>query len=91
MLSINSGIDFLSVLRYLIPQIEYQLGGSSKKVSHVYILSKVFWVILLFCQIVLLFDINVVLMLPWLPGVTIVVPWQLSTGTKHDYLFATAS
>ncbi len=33
-------------------------------------------------------------MLPWWPDVTIVqsdvtivVPWQLSTGSKHDYLF----
>ncbi len=61
--------------------------GSSKKGSHVYFLLQVFWVILLF-------DINVVLMLPWWPDITIVqsdatiiVPWQLSTGSKHDYLF----
>ncbi len=53
-----------------------------------------FWVILLFCQIVLLFDVNVVLMLPWWPDVKIVqsditrvIPWQLSTGSKHVYLF----
>ncbi len=39
-----------------------------------------------------MFDINVFLMLPWWPDVTIVqsdvtivVPWQLSTGSKHDY------
>ncbi len=43
-----------------------------------------------------LFDINV-LMLPWWTDViivqsdvTIVVPWQLSTGSNHHYLFATA-
>ncbi len=72
------------------------IRGSSKKGSHVYFLLHVFWVILLFCQIVLLFDINVVLMLSWWTyvtivqsGVTIVVPWQLSTGSKHDYLFLT--
>ncbi len=60
---------------------------NSKKGSHVYFLLQVFWVILLF-------DINVVLMLPWRrtviivqSDVTIVVPWQLSTGSKHDYLF----
>ncbi len=41
--------------------IEYPLGGSSKKGSHVYFLLHVFWVILLLYQIVLLFDINVVL------------------------------
>ncbi len=45
-----------------VPQIEYPLRGSSKKRSHVYFLLHVFWVILLFCQIVLLYDINVVLM-----------------------------
>ncbi len=32
------------------------LGGSSKKGSHVYFLLQVFWVILLFCQMILLFD-----------------------------------
>ncbi len=65
----------------------HQIGGPTKKGSHVYFLLQVFWVILLF-------DINVILMLPWWPDVTIVqsdvtivVPWQLSTGSKHDYLF----
>ncbi len=69
-----------------VPQIVYPLGGSSKNSSHVYFLLQVFWV-------VLLFDINVVLMLPWWPDVTIVqsdvtivVPWQLSTGSIHDYI-----
>ncbi len=47
--------------QFSVPQIEYPLGGSSKKGSHVYFLLQVFWVILLFCQLVLLFDINVVL------------------------------
>ncbi len=81
-------------IQFSVAQIEYPLGGSSKKGSHVYFLLKVFCIILLFCQIVLLFDINVVLMLPWWPDVTIVqsdvtilVPWQLSTGSKDDYLF----
>ncbi len=66
--------------QFSVPQLEYPLGGSSKKGSHIYFLLQVFWVILLF-------DINVVLMLPWWPDVTIVqsditivVPWQLSTG-----------
>ncbi len=48
-------------MQFSVPQIEYPLGGSSKKGSHVYFLLQVFWVILLFCQIVQLFDINVVL------------------------------
>ncbi len=43
---------------FSVPQIEYSLVGSSKKGSHVYFLLQVFWVILLF-------DINVVRMLPW--------------------------
>ncbi len=73
--------------KFSVSQIGYPLGGSSKKGSHVYFLLQVFWVILLF-------DINVVLMLPCWPDVTIVqsdativVPWQLSTGSKHNYLF----
>ncbi len=45
--------------QFSVPQIEYPLGDSSKKRSHVYFLLPVFWVILLFCQIGLLFDINV--------------------------------
>ncbi len=51
----------LIVFQFSVPQIEYPLGGSSKKGGHVYFLLQVFWVILLFCQIVLLFDINVVM------------------------------
>ncbi len=47
---------------FSVPQIEYPLGGSCKKGSHVYFLLQDFWVMLLFCQIVLLYDINVVLM-----------------------------
>ncbi len=54
----------MAIKEFSEPQIEYPLGGSSKKGSHVYFQLQVFWVILLFCQIVLLFDINVVLMLP---------------------------
>ncbi len=53
-----------------------------RKSSPVYFLLQVLCIILLFCQIVLLFEINVVLMLPWWPDVTIVqsdvtivVPW----------------
>ncbi len=41
-----------------VPQTEYPLGGSSKKGCHVYVLLQVIWVILMF-------DINVLLMLPW--------------------------
>ncbi len=54
-------LQIANLVQFSVPQIEYPLGGSSKKGSHVYFLLQVFWVILLFCQIVLLFDINVVL------------------------------
>ncbi len=50
--------------QFSVPQIEYPLGVSSKNGSHVHFLLQIFCVILLFCQIVLLFDINVVLILP---------------------------
>ncbi len=67
--------------QFSIPQIDYPLGGSCKKGSHVYFMFQVFWLIILFwsnCTIV------------WYKSdVTIVVPWQLSTGSKHDYLFTT--
>ncbi len=48
-------ITALSSIQFSVPQIEYPLGGSSKKGSHVYFLLQVFWVILLFfsnCTIV---------------------------------------
>ncbi len=77
--------------QFSVPQIEYPIGGSSKKGSHVYFRLQVFWV-------VLLFDINVVLMLPWWPDVTIVqsditivIPWQLLAASTHDYLFGYCS
>ncbi len=77
----------LKTKQFSVPRIEYPLGGSIKNGCHVYFLLQVFWVILLF-------DINVVLMLPWCSDITIVesdviivVPWQLSTGSKDDYLF----
>ncbi len=43
-------VFYYSVYEFSVPQIEYPLGGSSKKGSHVYFLLHVFWVILLFCQ-----------------------------------------
>ncbi len=62
--TINNGISDLSAIhdKFLVPQIEYPPEGSNKNGSHVYFLLQVFWVTLLFCQIVLLSDINVVLM-----------------------------
>ncbi len=50
------------ITQLLVTQIEYPLGDSSKKGSHVYFLLQDFCVIPLFHQIVRLFDINVVLM-----------------------------
>ncbi len=54
--------DLSSMKQFSVSQIEYPLGDSTKKGSHVYFLLQVFWVILLFHQIVPLSDINVVLM-----------------------------
>ncbi len=77
----------LNLAHFSVSRTEYPIGGSIKIGSHVYFLFQVF-------RIILLFDINVVLMLPCWPDVTIVesdviivVPWKLSTGSKHDYLF----
>ncbi len=38
-------------LQFSVPQIEYPLGGSSQKCSHMYFLLQVFWVILLFVKL----------------------------------------
>ncbi len=46
-------------VKFSVPQIEYPPRGSSKTGSYVYFLLQVFWEMLLFCQIVLLFDRNV--------------------------------
>ncbi len=74
--------------QFSVPQIEYPPGGSSKTDRHVYFLLQVFWEILLFCQIVLLFDRNVVLRSQY--EVTIVVPWQLSQEVNMTTHFASA-
>ncbi len=61
--------DNVMTSQFSVPQTEYTLGGTGKKDSHVYFLFflvflhvyfllKVFWVILLFCQIVLLFEMK---------------------------------
>ncbi len=82
-----TNIFTLSSLEFTVPRIGYPLGGISKNGSHVYVLLQVF-------RVILLFEINVVLMLPWWTGVTIVqcditivIPWQLSTGSIQYYLF----
>ncbi len=84
----------LTILQLSVPRIEYPQGDSRIKGIHVFLLVQVFWVILRFSQLELLFDINVVLIPPsWLDvtivqyDVTILVPWQLSTGSIHDYSF----
>ncbi len=78
---------------YLI-QIEYPLGGSSKKSSHVYFLLIVAMVLLLWRQIVLLWhQITIVASEQHLYQTivqfdkTIVLPTKLATGSIHDYLF----
>ncbi len=73
--------------QFSVSQIKYPLGGSSKKGSHVYFLLQVF-------RIILLFDINVVLMLPWWPDVkivqsdiTIVVPFNYQQKANMTTFF----
>ncbi len=75
------------VCSFSVPQIEYPLGGSSEKGSHVNILLIVAMVLLLWCQIVLLW--HQVTMVAWEQHLyqTIVLPKKLSTGNIHDYLF----
>ncbi len=46
------------LIQFSLPQMEYPLGGSSKKGSHVYFLLIVAMVQLLWCQIVLLWHQN---------------------------------
>ncbi len=74
-------------LQFSVPQIEYTLGGSSKKGSHVYFLLSchdttiVTW--LYFC------DISPLTMVALEQHLyqTIVLPRKLGTGSTHDYLF----
>ncbi len=70
-------ISIMKMGQFSVPQLEYPLGWSWKKGSHVYILLQVFWVIWL----ILLFDINVVLMpsmLTWCHNSTI---WRHNSST----------
>ncbi len=58
-------------------QIEYPLGGSSKKGSHIYFMLQVF-------RVILLFDINVLLS-PWWSDVTIVQSDITILGNHVNY------
>ncbi len=72
--------------QFSVPQIEYPLGGSSKKGSHVYFLFIVAMVLLLWHQIVLLWHQFTMVALEHLYQ-TIVLPRKRATGSLHDYLF----
>ncbi len=74
-------------IQFSVPQIEYPPGGSSNKGSHVYFLLQVFWVMLLFCKKCCSNATMVTLCHNSKSDITIVVPWQLSTGSIRDYLF----
>ncbi len=66
---------FPTTIRYGIISVILSTSNripTTKKGSHVYLLLQIFCVKLLFWPILQLFDINVVLMLPWWPDVTIV-------------------
>ncbi len=68
------------------PQIEYPLGGSSKKGSHVYFLLTVAMVLLLWHQIALLWHQFTIVASKHLYQ-TIVLSRKLATGSIHDYFF----
>ncbi len=72
---------------FLVPQIEYPLGGSSKRGSHVNFLLIVAMVLLLWHQIVLLWHQVTMGASEQHLYQTIVLPRKLTTGSIHDYLF----
>ncbi len=71
--------------------MEYPLGGSSKKGSHVYVLLIVAMVLLLWRQIVLLWPQITMVESDQHLYQTIVLPRKLATGSIHDYLFCYCS
>ncbi len=78
-------------IQFLVPQIEYTLGGSSKKGSHVYFLLIVAMVQLLWpsdCTIVTTGQHLYQTIVQF--DKTIVLPRKFATGSIHDYLFDTA-
>ncbi len=77
---------FLHVI-FSVPQIEYPLGGSSKKGSHDYFLLIVAMVLLLWRQIVLLWHQITMVASEQHLYQTIVLPRKLATGSIHEYVF----
>ncbi len=83
------------VTEFAVPQIEYPLGGISKKCSHVYFLLIITMVLLLWRQIVLLWhQVTMILVSEQHLFQTIVqfdktigLSRKLATGSIHDYLF----
>ncbi len=82
------------VTQFSVPQIEYPLGGSSKKGSHIYFLLIVAMVLLLWHQIVLLWHQVTMIDSIRTTYQTIVqfdkikvLPRKHATGSMHDYLF----
>ncbi len=79
--------DIATQKQFSVPQIEYPLGGSSQKGSHVYFLLIVAMVLLLWCQIVLLwYQVTMVAPEQHLYQ-TIILPRKIATATIHDYLY----
>ncbi len=76
---------------FSVPQVEYPLGGSRKKGSHVYFLLIVAMVLQLWHQIVLLSHQVTMIASEQHLYQTIVLPRKLATGSIHDYFFATAN
>ncbi len=78
---------YLKLWEFSLPQIEYPLGGSSKKGSHVYFLLIVAIVLLLWHQILLLWHQVTMVVSEQHLYQRIVLPRKHATGSIHDYLF----
>ncbi len=75
------------VSQFSVPQIEYPLGGSMIKGSHVYFLLIVAMILLLWHQIVLLWHQFTMVPSQQYLYQTIVLPRKLATGSIYDHLF----
>ncbi len=91
-LSVPFKLSYHTKCQVSVPKIEYQLGGSSNKISHVYFLLIVAMVLLLWHQIVLLWhQVTMVASKQHLYQTieqfdkTIVLPRKLATGSIHNY------
>ncbi len=86
--------SLLRTMQFSIPQIQYPIGGSSKRCIHVYVLLIVAMVLLLWCQNVPLWhQVTMVASEQYLYQIivqfdkTIILHRKLATGSIYDYIF----